>query len=404
MSVLSAYRADVARNGGEFGAFDNDWIQAGCWIEYAIASYAEKGSLAFDEAAAGLPGLLDRDELARVARGEWAREAATPLETFFVFGILLQTAGAWGFADAIARQLLAVAGIDDADRGRFLALRARISRKRDETDLARDQFLSVHRIGKRLNNAELLARAALGLAAIAQRHGKCPQVKRYSRRAARLGVSAGLPRTSAQAYYGLMAESAKRGDFADASVAAWEMLKLTHVESAYREYALHGLGQLLIDSGEFSTGRKVLVKLVQGTVDRKVALSAIGGIAIASARLGDAETVEWAIERMREVRASAAPSYELASALLDCAQAASVVRMDEESAVLRAEALSLAAAHGFHEFAIKAESLADRSLPSVHDEHPAHAPPSQRVLRALAKMPDDELPRRIELAAAGSAL
>jgi hypothetical protein len=89
----------------------------------------------------------------------------------------------------------------------------------------------------------------------------------------------------------------------------------------------------------------------------RILLPAYGGMAVAAARLGAADSLEHARREVAaQARAGGAP-YDVASAMLDLARAYVIAGHRANAEMFRHQALEIATRHGFHEIEHHSEAL-----------------------------------------------
>ena len=111
-----------------------------------------------------------------------------------------------------------------------------------------------------------------------------------------------------------------------------------------------------------------------------------------SAQIGEEPTVEWAVREVWRARRMEVPRYDLACALLDSSVALFALGRGDEAAAYLSSAEELARAQGFHELTLRAEGLRERK-PVVVPDRISLGAPAERVVRELAEMEPERLPR-----------
>jgi len=402
ISITSAYRKDCTGSGGEFSDRAADWLRAALAIEAETLPGKSRDAAAADAVARLAARAVGDSELRRYARLEWNRDVRTPFEALYLFAAHVEHAGALELADAIVALVPSAFVLPVQDVGRFTALRGRISRKRGLNDFARDQYLATWRMGVTTRSDELRARAALGLGTLAQRSGNYPEMVRFARRAARFAARAQLRFVEHEAHRGQMTEAAKRGDFGGAIVEAWRALECAGGDPALEAVDRQSLGQLLLEVGDHAGARKLLIDVLRRGPRPQVTLAALGSLAVTAANTRDDRLLEWVFGQVDRLRGARLPLYELASTLLECAQAASIRGWIPAAASYRDDSLRIALDNQFHEFAIKAESLALVAPPPAAVATVTLGTPARKVIRRVAALKPSPLPRRLSIGAATS--
>lgn len=235
------------------------------------------------------------------------------------------------------------------DRGRVLSDRSRNARKQGQIDLAEAQAEELKRIGSRLSEGELTALAHLQLASLRQLKGNFSAFKSHLEEAARTATKSGMTRLRASAELGLGTHAALSGDQGTAVGYLWSAHRAVGGKGTVANGALVNLAHSLLLSGRPEEARKVAGLLLGTTPPLQSALPALGGHALASARLNDAEAVEWASSRVRQLAKTRHFAREVAEALMECSAALELVGKQPQSQVLRRRAESMIANFGFHD-------------------------------------------------------
>ena len=364
-SVTAAYRADVGRRGGRFGIDDDIWLTVGSLLGHAASVGSERRAELLASAADIAHSLVARD----AAAPPW-RENESGLVTGRVAELVMAVAenaaeaGALQTARTIlSEMLLADESLTTRERGRLLAQRARVDGRSGALRDAADQYREVARLGRIHRDAELRARAYIGMGSLAQMRGNYPEQQRWATRAAHAADRYGFRQLSRFAHEALMITLGLQRRFEEA---------LAHARKAYSAArgrwpdeieVLNNFGQLLMDAGHPELAGAVFRTVVKQTLPVRLALPAIGGLAMAAARTRDVARVDWAAQRVQDLAAALTLPYSWAAAALECAAALEAVGRSIESRALLERATTIAREHGYHEITIKAEDLANHVAP-----------------------------------------
>lgn len=393
-SATTAYRNDLAAHGQPFGAHDGDWL--------VVASLAEQRQLesAWQHAAETLGGA----ELERLARREW-NDAWCDADALILLAAKLHDQGAYRLAAALLDATLGLIPSDEALRfGRTLAQRARTAYQSGELEVAEDQYRQVDRIGRQAESAELRARAALGLLAVAHHRGNYPEHDRQAKRAARFAEQAAFPRLQRQAYFALTLGASVGKDFDAALRHGWKLFELSQHDAGDRASALKALGQVMLDAGDYRSARAAFAAVLSQPSAPKLLLATLGSFAVTAAHGDDGQpdfvALDWAVAEVLRLRDWVAPRFSLASSLLDCATALRDAGRFDDARRTRDEALALARAHGYHELAHHAESLAlaPPTAPAAQASSRASAK-SARIVTYVRRLEPAQLPEHVLLTA-----
>lgn len=386
MSIAASYRRAVTRNGGAFGHHDDRWLALALVIE-SLASLPP-GSAA-EEAGAAIRGSLPMASIERESAWELGRPAETPGELIFLAIDEMQEGGAYEIAESLLVVALRIIP-EGADHARLLALRGKNSRKRGLIDFAGDQYEEALRLARLARSREVMARALLGLAAIAQARGNYPAMARLAARGARQAAHSGARRVEHQLRLGLVASAARQRNFADAIRHGWRMLELAGDDPTLEGIGLQSLGQLLLEMGRVSEAVTVLGKLFHRRLPAASVLASLGSFAVATARLGAVEKTRWALGQIDGMRTLPVRAYPVADALVEAATAAALVGDQAAAEYFREHALAIAEPNDFHEFVIRAEELSKSTRVAIE------SPRAAKIMRTITAWEPEPLPERAQ--------
>jgi tetratricopeptide (TPR) repeat protein len=266
-------------------------------------------------------------------------------------------------AESILDSLQQIVDPDTLEAGRLQYHRGSVSIRRGLRDAALAEFRALARMGRRLRQPELLARAYHGASMAMWMGGNLPAATRLAKRAMKLAGTR-FEQIHAIAKSTLATTAALRGDFEESLALSWESLQVTVHDQFSANTNLANIAQALMDAGYPSEARAVFQQML-GTTERAPLLATLGGFALASAALGDAAAVNWAVENA--VRIAKAPGLprETADSLLECAHALDEIGKHAKAATIRARALATARRYGFHEIEYLAERNIRRGVPKV---------------------------------------
>lgn len=398
-TAAAAYRRDVVgREGNEaFGERDGSWLVVTSLIEHAARVPADDAdallSQAVDLAAVLLddPAIPQIHQTAGTVRGgrstsEMIRLLAEQIEEIGALNLALAMLDAVTIADRSASVL---------ERGRTLALSARITWKMGDLDRALGTYKRVARLGKVEGESELIARARIGYATIAQLRGNFPAVRRWAGSAARLAKRSGYRRLERTAHHGLMVAAAMARRFDDAIVHGWTVYELAEGDPIAMAEVMTNLGQLLLDAGYAEPSRAAFAAVLANSQPARIGLAALGGFAGAAALVGDHKSVRWAAKEMTREAVRAKQPFPMALGLTECADALFSIGEHRAGERCRLLALAVAEKHGYHEIAFRAEGLAQRASKLERPEVAELAQPARRVTRKIEALYPPLLPKHV---------
>ena len=365
-AITTAYRADVGDSGEAFGPHDDEWLAIASLVSQARLMPAAEHHELLERAMRLSQTLLGAALVRQAADFDWDPAKLIAAESILALSDHIYESGALHLARALIDALLeADASLTPLERGRALAKRARIDGRLGRIEEAADQYRDVARLGRSADNAELRIRAWIGLSALAQMRGNYPQQMRYSRRAARHAEREELPLLSRLAHFGLMITAGAQHRFEDAFRHARIAYQYSIGDPVREGEILQNIGQLLLEAGYVALAERAFTSVLRRHLPLRIALPALGSVAIVAARRGDAARVGWVhAELERLAQATVTPPYELANALLETASALALVRQFAEQARALESAVRIAQHRGYHEITVKADDARHARTPS----------------------------------------
>jgi tetratricopeptide (TPR) repeat protein len=402
-SAAAAYRADLVGRDGPFGQHDSAWLTVASLLQHAAYLNEPERSRLVIDAIEFSREVIGEANVGRLGTREWEDRDRAPIEAIMLLADAAHREGALNLAGAILDALfVADASLDAVQRGRIISQRARVLRKMGLIDEAAHHDRYVSRLGRHAKNVELRVRGSLGFATLAQLRGNYPDMYRHSHRALRMAERAGLRRLTRDACIGLQISLGVSRRFDEALIYGWKVYQLSIGHAIDEGEVLQNIGQLLFDSGHFAEARAGFAAVVSHRLPAHILLPALGGLALASARTGQPETVEWSAIEIERLAGSNAPRYSIASALLEAAIALFMIGKNDIGERHRVAAAQLGRKHSFHEIVFRAEAIEPAS-PS----EPGAAPlvltkEAATVVSEIAWLEPKQLPKHVALAAASS--
>lgn len=411
-SPAAAYRADMAGRDGPFGPDDDQWLVAASELHLAATASSTGAAPAagateatnqrplFDALGVAID-LLGEERIEAMADREWQGERSH-VEALMVLCEVMLQAGALHLAGMMLDDLqLATPDRLPVQRGRILTMRARVDWKLGRLDQAVERYESLLESAKRAKSPELVARAEVGLGAIAQLRGNYPEMRSRMGRAAKIADELALTSIARRAHHGLMIASARDARYDDALLDGRKVFDLSLGDAVFEAESLQNLGQLLLEAGHPDSARACFAAVVDRAAPSRILLPALGGLALAAAQQHMEAIVELAVREVWRAQRIAVPRYELANALLECATALAGLRRFDEASRYQKAANAIAVSGGFHELVYRAEHLdASRSTPGA-ERVPLQAS-AARVARDLSELEPERLPAHVSFDAASA--
>ncbi len=399
LSAAAAYRADYAARNREFGPHDGGWITVAELLQHAARLDSQQRAELLGDAVEFAQQIVGHSEFVQRAEREWPDANRTPSEVLLLLADDVQSVGALQLAAVMLDALpSADESLDDVQRGSVALHRARISWKLGDLDDAADRCRAVARLARRTRSAELHARVAMARCIIAQLRGNLPEMERQARRASRIAARHDFTRLLRDAHNILMIVAGMRLELDEALTYGWRVYEASSGEPMAEAETLQNVGQVLLDAGHPQEAIAAFSSVVARELPARFILPALGGLAVAGAVTGQRDLVEWAASEVERVGDLAAPRWSVGMALVECAAALSIIQPGSRAEALRVRAMEIAAAHGFHEMAFRAEALTSPS-PAVAAPVHAFGRRAAGVARKVAWLEPERLPKHVLVAA-----
>jgi len=357
-TAAAAYRRDVAANPtrSALATPDGVWIAIGTTCQRAAAlAHVDMARPLLAEAQRMAVGCLGGDPANGRPRLDPPQSPRSEHDVLRLVVEGMEDVGAYHLATVTLDALAALPSVTKLDRGRIIAHAARIARSMGELERAAHLYGHVERVGRDADLPELLVRAWVGQAVVAQVKGNAPEARRRAKRALSAAVRHDFTRLGALARTTLMIVEAKAGRFEEALLEGWQVFLAMRGDAAGEASILSNLGQMLLDMDMPAAARAAYKALFARTSLPRIVLPALGGYAAASAAVDRVDELQWAASEVVLAVAVGHPPYETANALLECAGAMKSVGLEDHARGLLREAIRLAGRHGYHEIAVRAE-------------------------------------------------
>lgn len=396
-SITRAYRLDVGERLDGFGGSDDAWLRVGSLLEHAAAAARHDASAAAamsQAACSAAAGAISHERLATFRKHECANREPSPFDAVLVLSDDAHDAGAPHAAASLLDGIVACGSeLHPLTLGRVMARRARVALRSGWMSSAQDRAADLLALGEREREPELIGRAWIAFTALAQMRGNYPEMERGAREVEQVANRLSSRYFLRSARRSLTVVAGVRQDFDRALHYAWLVYQDCLGDLGEEAHTLQNLGQLFLEAGYPDAARAAFARVISQPLPVRFLLPALGGLAMASARTGRAETVAWAAAQARALDVEVAPKYQLAYALVECASACEAVGRASEAEEALARATELAETFKFHEIAFRA---AERLAPAAPLDAPARA-----VAREIASLEPAQLPEHLELAGVG---
>jgi tetratricopeptide (TPR) repeat protein len=401
---LDAYRSDLARDKSreDFGGADTVWLLTahclsriaratandlpvlGAQCSSALRDFAEPSSggnatptaevddiLRVCEGLANLGTRAGADALSRGIRGMATRMAEA--------GALSMAFTTVGFARRVTD------AANDQERGLLTADQAMVARLLGDLEVAEELYRAVESIGERAKDITVLARAFVGRGVVDRVRGNYPRSRVFFERALELAETANARDLARLAHQGLTICHGIARNFDRGLQHGWATLQFADGNVAREVEALTNLAQLSLDAGYPGAALRGYAAVLSRSPSPRVAISALGGAAIAAAQAGEPAALARATVEIEARVVSSGLPYENAQALyhLATAHATAGDRQRQDDYLVRVR--KLAKARGFFELLHKTdpELLARAATPAASA---VLTVPSREVVTSLTEI------------------
>ena len=277
----------------------------------------------------------------------------------------MEDAGALALGDTALQMLLLVQidgkGITMEEQGRVVAHRGRIARQGGDFELSTEQYRNVERIARATHSQELFARAWNGFAVLAMLRGNLPESADWFERTAKAADKSGLQDLSRNAHHGSLIVAAKRGAFDEALQHGWLAFRYSVGDALLEAEALSNLGAVMLQAHAYRPALAAFDAALRREPPARLAIPALGGAILTSARLGDAGRARERYAALTRYAAASDLKWEVTDSLIDAATALYLLGDAVEAERARLRALELAREAKFHELEFRAERVAGES-------------------------------------------
>jgi tetratricopeptide (TPR) repeat protein len=416
-SPLEAYRADLSRhpNRTDFGRSDTVWLLvAHCLHRLSRAQGAARQAIAENCASAigDLAGTVQPDtpedaamleQLARLRahlpRLDATRAAAEVVSSARILADQMGDAGAlWLAFSTLGHVRLAAAAAPHRDLGLAMADQAWVARALGDLDSADELYDGVGSAGESYGIPELRARALLGKGVTARVRGNYPKARACLRDGLAVAERAGLTDLAAAGHQGLLIAAGTAGDLNTALVHGWAAHELLVNDPNRQAEVLLNLSQASLDAGQALAARSGFLASISRSDSPRFRLACLGGVVVASARVGDRTMLSKMAAVAEEWLAATAFPYESAGVLKSLYHAFTIAGNAERAEGYRVRARALARKNGYFEIVLATEptkapvaapnaTKARLSSESMQVIHSLEALETEPVAEALALTP-----------------
>jgi tetratricopeptide (TPR) repeat protein len=387
---LAAYREDLSRRGARepFGPSDATWISVATILSHAVDVPIESRSPLLPmlrEIVDGDPTLRDVLPAEAQSSGEFELDGVSPIVRVIV--ARMEDAGALNLAYSTLTILAdADLRLSAIERGRVLAHLGRVAWKAGALETAREHYRRTEVLGRTAGSSELRVRAWIGYSIVARLRGNYPEVRKWGARAAHEADRVGLAALGSLAYHSLMVSAAVGRDLNGALVYGWRAYQNAIGDASKEAEALLNLSQFLLECEQPEAALRGFAATLDRSPSARLALPALGGMALAAAALGQGQVVQATRARTERVIETVVLPYEHAGALLELSEALRTIGDVTAAASCRERALAIAERHSYHEIVHRLSGPW-----AVQDRLPAEAPlvlnpAGTQVARAVASL------------------
>jgi tetratricopeptide (TPR) repeat protein len=258
---------------------------------------------------------------------------------------------------ALAQTRRGAAGVSPRLMARVLAHQGRVARQLGDLDAAQDSFEAILSLAAETRDAEIAARGWYGLGGVAFMRGNHPVARERYETACRAAERAGSDELIGLAHRGLLIVAATAGDFDAAIRHGGQALARSSAHNATSHAELlANIAAVCTDAGHHRAAFSAYMVAAHLGGALRVTLSALGGAALAAARMNDLPTVAELAATIDSEVARGTPPYETAQVMIDLARAFSL-HLDLRARAYAESAARLATTHRYFEMQFAAEEL-----------------------------------------------
>jgi tetratricopeptide (TPR) repeat protein len=275
-------------------------------------------------------------------------------------------------------------------RGRIIATQGRLSRQLGQAAAAVRYYEEVERLGAEHELPELTGRAWVGLGILARHRGAFPEARRRCLDVVELAGASS--ESIAVAHHELLIIAAGAGDYDTAAKHGWEAFRGA-TTSAQETEALLNLAQLLLDAGQARAALRGFAAALARRPLLRLELPILGGAACAAAAALPSAAARAIVRNFAErvddlargLRNGKALPHPVALAMVEVAEALTIIGDDERASRLAEQAGELASAHGYHQLTYRLEN------PVLVPAPKPLAPATQEIIAAVDELEGAEL-------------
>lgn len=240
------------------------------------------------------------------------------------------------------------------ERGRLLAQRARVTRLGGNGEAADVLYGLLQDAATSLDSPELHARAHFGFGLRARERGNLPLMQKHTQAALEYALAAKDLELIAGAHHGLTAVAGELKKFDEAVMHAWAGFRDVRGDASKEAHALVNVAQAILDFGEPAIALRAYVTALTRRLPMRLELPALGGAAIAAARIGDRRMLDRIVNRLDVLAGTGDLRFDTLSAQAE-AVTALIIMDDARAEPLRLDVLARASAGGFHSVVYRME-------------------------------------------------
>lgn len=373
-SPLEAYRADLSRhpNRTDFGRSDTVWLLvAHCLHRLSRAQRDVRRSIAENCASAigDLASTVSPDtseeremltELEQLRAGlrsiDQPDAAGAVVASARVLAGQMGEAGAlWLMFSTLGHARLACTAAPAREIGLAMADQAWVARTLGEMNSADELYDEVLKLGVRSGVVELEARALLGKGVTARVRGNYPEARSAFRQGLQRAKAAQSPELESVAHQGLLIAAITAGDSDTALVHGWAAYELARGNPDREAELLINVSHVSMVAGYPDAALRGFFASLVRTGAARYRLPALGGVAVASARIGNTELVNAVARVAEEALLPTGMPFESAGVLRSLSEAFECIGDAARAEEYRVRARALARRNGFFEIVLATE-------------------------------------------------
>ena len=279
--------------------------------------------------------------------------------------------------------------LDRRAEGLLLAQQGRVARQLGAMAAAAELYAQSVRAARAARAPDVAARALIGAGSLATVRGNYPDARAFFRQGIAAAVHAEAEEHRRAGHHGLMIAALAACDVETALAHGWSAFREIRTEAtAARAEMLVNLGAVGRQAGEYRAALGACLTALEITDVPRIRIPALGTAALSAAQLGERKLFGFLVKDFERTCGLSGQMFENARALVEFAEAASVLNDEHQSFGFLQRAVLIAEEGRFHEVTAHAE-LVQNTLARLRESEVtsvAWSPKARSTLRSLERL------------------